>query len=131
MVDFEHMAHKSEDCSGTRGRRFFCLLQSSRALDCAKIPPSLMQFRQLIPENEQFFVFVGACVGVGQPSLHAPRIYNRTIFSCIMCAFASVAHMLASLRVFSRGDIRLTVCRGSEVGFYNLNLYIFLWRSRL
>ena len=40
------------------------MLPSSKALDCAKIPPILMQLGQLRPDNEHFFVFMGACVGV-------------------------------------------------------------------
>ena len=62
---------KAKIAQETRGRHLLCLLESSRAIDCAKILPSPMQFRQLRPENEHFFVFVGACVGVGRPSLQA------------------------------------------------------------
>ena len=82
---------KAKIAQETRGRRFFCLLQSSRALDCAKIPPSLMQFRQLRHKNEHFFVFVGACVGVGRPNPQTPCIHKHPQLSCFVCDIASVA----------------------------------------
>ena len=71
----------SRFCSKTTSRTIAGSTPSSRTLDCAQDGPSIMLFRPLKTENEEFFWFHGGHVFCGVKNAHMHRYLHESFIA--------------------------------------------------